>query len=487
MPPLEASHGAAERVFPMSSALWSRRSLLRLVALSTAGLGLAGCGLLPNILPSQPVVIKKPVTLNLYFGPFFVQGGGQSPETKLMAGIIDNYQKAQPNVTVKATEVTFSIFQDFQNLTDPTSPDHIDLLLGQFTGRFGNVDVTGAISPVDSYLKRDKTVTAASFYPAAMHLWWSAGKQLGLPRDIQPTDIIYYNRTLLKNAGMKDPGDGWTTDDFLSFLQQLSKAGQAVPANNPAHWAYVDIDPRTGFDDFIYIFGGRATNYPADPPRAMFDTDQAISGGRFYADLYNRYHYAADALGRSGAYSLGPIPDFLLGHVPLLLAPSNLIPTMQSVQHPLDWDITLEPIKTDVKQSWYGSGLGAFIMKAASDADACWNLLTYLVAGDGIKQRAAVGDVHPAFMKVASSSAYTAGKAPLGKRLFNTVGMSQMIDVDPSTLPPAAGTPVPGSVPNTQAMFQDISYNLDDALSGKTDVAAMLRQATQAGNTPGGR
>jgi hypothetical protein len=126
-------------------------------------------------------------------------------------------------------------------------------------------------------------------------------------------------------------------------------------------------------------------------------------------------------------------------------------------------------------------------MKAASDADTCWNLLTYLVAGDGIKQRAAVGDVHPAFMKVASSSTYTSGRTPLGKRLFNTVGMSQMIDVDPSTLPPSVGTPVPGSIPNTQAMFQDISYNLDDALSGKTDVAAMLRQATQAGSTPSGR
>jgi len=173
----------------------------------------------------------------------------------------------------------------------------------------------------------------------------------------------------------------------------------------------------------------------------------------------------------------------------LLLAPSNLISTLQGVQHPLDWDITLEPIKADVKQSWYGSGLGAFIMKAASDADTCWNLLTYLVAGDGIKQRAAFGDVHPAFMKVAASSDYTTSKAPLGKRLFNTVGMTQMIDVDPSPLPPSSGTPVPGTTPNTQAMFQEISYDLDDVLSGKTDVAVMLRKANQAASTPttGGR
>ena len=468
----------------MSHAVPSRRSFLRLAALTSASLGLASCGLLPDVLPNQPVVISKPVTLNLYYGPFFVQGGGDSPEPKLMAGIIDSYRKAEPNVTVKATEITFSLFQNFQALTDPTAPDHIDVLLGQFTGRFGNIDVADAIAPVDSFMKQDKTVTAASFYPAAMHLWWSAGKQLGLPRDIQPNDVIYYNRTLLKSAGVKEPNDGWTTDDFLQFLQQLSQAGQALPTTNPLHWAYLDIDPRTGFDDFVYIFGGRTTNYPADPPRATFDSDQAIAGGRFYSDLYARYHYSADPVTRAGAYSLGPIPDFLLGHVPLLLAPSNLIPTFQGVQHPLDWDLTLEPIVASVKQSWYGNGLGAFIMKAAADSTAAWNLVSYLVAGDGMKQRAAVGDVHPAFTKIAESSAYTSSKAPLGKRLFNTVGMTQMIDVDPATLPPSSGTPVPGTTPNTNAMFQEIGYDLNDVLAGKMDVAVMLQKANQAANTP---
>lgn len=469
----------------MPNTVPSRRSFLCQAALASAALGLASCGLLPDVLPSRPVVIPKRVAVNLYYGPFFVQGGGDSPEAKLMGAIIDSYHKAQPNVTVKATEVTFSLFQNFQTLSDPTSPDHIDVLLGQFAGRFGNIDVASAISPVDSYLKQDKAVTAAGFYPAAMHVWWNQGKQLGLPRDIQPNNVIYYNRTLLKNAGVKDPNDGWTTDDFLQFLQQLSQAGQSTPVTSPLHWPYLDIEARTGLTDFIYLFGGRSTNFPADPPRAMFDSDQAIAGGRFYSDLYTRYHYAADTLTRAGTYSLGPIPDFLLGHVPLLLAPTNLIATFQGVQHPLDWDLTLEPIKTDVKQSWYGSGLGGFMMKAATDPDTAWNLLSYLVAGDGMKQRAAFGDVHPAFTKIAASSTYTSNKAPLGKRLFNTVGMTQMIDVDPATLPPSAGTPVPGTTPNTNAMFQEIGYDLNDVLSGKLDVAVMLRKANQAASTSG--
>ena len=469
----------------MARDAFPRRSLLRLAALGLPALGLAACGLAPNLLPQQPAITTKPVTLNLYYGPFFVQGGGQSPEGKLLAPIVADFHKAHPNVTVNATEINFGMFNDVQTLTDPGNPSHADLLLGQFVGRFGNIDVQGALTPVDTYLKRDRSLTPADFYPAALHLWWRNGTQLGLPRDIQPNNVIYYNRDRLKAAGLKDPADGWTTDDFLAFLQQLAQAGQQASTTKPQHWAYVDLSPNQGLLDFITIFGGRATNYPQTPPRAMFDTSQAIDGARFYVDLYTKYHDAPDNLNRAGSYSLSPVPEFLLGNVPLMLAPTNLIPTMQSVQHPLDWDLTLEPIKSDVKQSWYGSGTGGFMMKAVSDADTGWDLLTYLIAGDGMKRRAVQGDVHPAVKKIAESSAYSTGKSPLGKRLFNSVGMQQMIDVDPSTLPPVTpvpGTPVPGSYVDTTVMYRWISDSMDDLLTGKADPAELLREATQKAN-----
>jgi len=462
-----------------------RRDFLHLAALAVPAAGLAACGALPNVLPEQPFVQQKPVTLNFYYGPFFVQGGGQSPEGKLMAGILANYLKANPKVTINATEVTQGVFANFEALLDPSSTSHADVFLGQFVGRFGNFNLQDAISPVDSYLKREKDLTAAQFYPAALHKWWIAGKQLGLPRDIQPTNVIYYNRGILKSAGISDPSDGWTTDDFLHFLQSLENASQSAPVTNPQHWAYVDIDPTTGLSEFVSIFGGRQSNYPEQPPRAMFDSSQAIDGARYYTDLYLKYHVAPDRFARAGAYSLSPLPEFLLGHVPLLLAPTNLIPTIQSVQHPLDWDLTMEPIKTDVKQSWNGYGLGMFIMKAATDPDAVWNLVKYLVAGDGMKERAAQGDVHPAVKKIAESSDYTTNRTPLGKRLFNTIGMNQMIDVDPSTIAPTTpvpGTPVPGSSPDYRAMSQEIYYDLDDVLSGKMDPAEMMRTATQKAN-----
>lgn len=462
-----------------------RRSLLKAALAVLPAVGLAGCGLVPSFLPEPPGIVAKPVTLNLYYGPFFVQGGGQSPEGTLINGIVASYKQAHSNVTINATELSFGVFQNFQALIDPTSPTHADLFLGQFVGRFGNINVQDAIEPVDAYMKRDKSVTTADFYPPALHLWWREGKQLGLPRDIQPNNIIYYNRGILKGEGVGDPPDGWTTDDFLNYLQQIAKAGESSPTTNPRHWAYVDLNINQAFQDFIQIFGGRTTNYPDTPPRAMYDTDQAIAGAQFYVDLYTKYHFSPDRFARAGVYSLSAFPEFLTGTVPLFLAPSNLIATLQDDQHPLDWDITLEPIRPDVKQSWNGTGLGVFMIKGVSDPDTAWDVVKYLTAGDGMKQRAERGDVHPAYKKIAESSVYLTSKPPLGKRLFNTVGMSQMIDVDPSTLPPTtptAGTPVPGTQPDVNAMMQYLNFALDDMLTGKADVAQTMRDANQKAN-----
>ena len=120
-----------------------------------------------------------------------------------------------------------------------------------------------------------------------------------------------------------------------------------------------------------------------------------------------------------------------------------------------------------------------------SEGDIAGDLIKYLVAGDGMKERAARGDVHPAYKKIAESATYATTKPPLGKRLLNTVGMSQMIDVDPSTLPPAtpvAGTPVPGTAPDVNAMLRYLSDDIDDMLSGKLDVAQTMRDATAKAN-----
>lgn len=466
---------------PTSLTRYSRRLLLRSGATLVAAVGLAACGALPNPLGGHVSIASKPVTLNLYYGPFFVNGGGQSPENKLMGGIAAAYQKAQPNVTVNAVEITPGIFQDFSAIGDPGSSAHADVLVGQNLGTFRNFNTQDAVLPLDSYIRRETDVTPSSFYPAALHLWNRVGHQLGLPRDIQPVDIIYYNRTLIKGAGLGDPADGWTTDDFLVYVQQLQQGLSSYPASKPQHWAFVDAQQATSFRDFIEIFGGRQSNYPQQPERAMYDTSQAIAGARYYADLYRNFHVAPTSLERAGAYNTSVLPDFLTGNVPLMLAGSNLIATLQSSLRQINWDITLLPIKTDVKQSWNAQGTGVFLMKASSIPDVSWDLIKFLVAGDGMKMRAAQGDVHPAAIKIADSSAYPPDKPPLGKRLFSTIGMAQMIDVDPSTLPPAQATPGPSI--NYTAMNRNISLSLDDMLSGKIPVEQTMMQINQQANS----
>jgi len=160
---------------------------------------------------------------------------------------------------------------------------------------------------------------------------------------------------------------------------------------------------------------------------------------------------------------------------------------LHGMQRPLDWDFTMLPLGQGVKEAWYGAGAAVYLARISRHLDEAWTLAKDLCAGPGMIQRAQIGDVHPAAKAVAESSAYLGNGSPPGRRLFNSVGMDHMIPVDPAVSLARLGlTGVPLGLgthqPRYVAAAAVIHAALDDMLTGKQQVAAVLRQATQAGN-----
>src|SRR6185437_6392978 len=210
-------------------------------------------------------------------------------------------------------------------LFNPLSSDQGDLFLSLATLPSMDVDqvpvsLTNVITSVDAYLKRDRDVTTAAFSPAAIARATIDGHIIGLPRDIQPEQVALFNRTLLQQAGLPVPSDGWSLDEFLRLTQDIVRVnvGKQPPA---VRYGYADESPETSFYDFMYLAGGRRTTLPPDPPRITLDTAPAIAGAQSYVDLTNRNQVAAAPLERGGVYENDPLIDFMLGHVPLLVAP----------------------------------------------------------------------------------------------------------------------------------------------------------------------
>ncbi|GEM_PF-1896771 len=469
------------------SASVSRRAFMAALATAVPSFALGGCSL--PLIGGRGGPGRAPVALHLYYGPFSVPGGGTPPEDTLLRGILDEFQRANPGITATASSLDNVDSDSLKQIFNPLAAEHGDLFLSLAalpSMDVGNIPVslTDVVAPIDGYLKRDWELTADTFYPAAIARSTIDGKIVGLPRDIQPDQVVLYNRQLLAQSGIERPPDAWSVDDMVQLTRAIVGANVGKsPASLP--FGYVDESPENSLYDFIYLFGGRRSTLPPASPRITLDQPEAIAGAQAYVDLALRYQVAPTPSQRTLAYDADPLVDFMLGNVPLLVAPSSVIGTLHGMQRPLDWDVTMLPVQQGVQGAWYGSGAAVYLARLSRHLDEGWTLAKFLCAGKGMERRAQIGDVHPAARPIAESAAYLADPRPPSRRLFNTIGMQRMIPVDPAGSLARLGIisgPIGPRQPNYTAAANVISNAMDDLLSGKQLVADVLKRATQAGN-----
>ncbi|MCL4545245.1 MAG: extracellular solute-binding protein [Chloroflexi bacterium] len=464
----------------------SRRSALQRLGLALPAIALASCSFPPFL---HARATAPPVSLTLYYGPFSAIAGGTPPEDTVMSEIAKSYEQHHPNIHLTVRSISDVSSGNLAQLFNPLSNDHGDLFLSLSTLPAMDtpdipISLTNVITPVDSYLKRDGTVTEKTFYSAAIARNTIDGKVVGLPRDIQPEQAVFFNDDLLTVAGLRPPGGDWSTNNFLSMTQTLTRVFQGKSPLS-IRFGYADENELNSLYDFIYVFGGRRVTNPPAAPRIALDSADAIRGAQFYVDLHTRYQVAPLPIARTGLYETNPLIDFMLGHISLLVAPTQVIATLHSMKRKLNWNLALLPTTASVAQSWDGVGANIYLARISSHLDEAWAVAKDLCAGNGMKTRAAVGDVHPAAKAIAESPAYLQAGSPSGIRLFNTIGMQHMIAVDPSLSLARLGLigPFQGpKQPQYAAAERVLRDNLNDMLSGRASPAAVLREATQTGN-----
>lgn len=125
------------------------------------------------------------------------------------------------------------------------------------------------------------------------------GSIVALPYDAEP-DVLYYNRQMFKDAGLKEPGLDYTTEQFLSDAKALTKDGKYGLAVKPQ---LMDNAPGS----LAHSFGGAVAKDGA----VTITEDEFVEGVQFAFDLVNKEGVAqtpnaADADGPSqGAFTGG--------------------------------------------------------------------------------------------------------------------------------------------------------------------------------------
>jgi len=168
-----------------------------------------------------------------------------------------DFQDANPGVTVKQQMITASYVEKMSaalvagNFGDAATANNG--VQSKWMSSGYHVDMT-------SWAAEDKLNVQQDYGLAGLEIW--CGKLLNMPMD-NDDRAIYYNKTMIKAAGAKDPWDDlhgkWTWDDMIEIAQKCVKKNSAgkitqyglmTSLNNPQ-----EIEP------YIWSLGGNYANW----------------------------------------------------------------------------------------------------------------------------------------------------------------------------------------------------------------------------------
>ncbi|MBB6284162.1 ABC transporter substrate-binding protein [Geobacillus subterraneus] len=139
---------------------------------------------------------------------------------------ISEFEKKYPNIKIKLVNIPEDYSQKINSmLIGGTAPDVI-LAWEADIQRFAK---SGAIEPLDEYIKKTKAFKMEDFIPAVNQLNKDSGKIYGLPW-CYATEFLYYNKDAFDAAGVPYPDENWTWKDFEEAAKKLTirKDGKTI-------------------------------------------------------------------------------------------------------------------------------------------------------------------------------------------------------------------------------------------------------------------
>lgn len=263
---------------------FSRRTFLKrsgTVGMATLGSAalLAACGgdtTQSSEIAPRGTKVSGPLTL-LYMGT----AEQQENWNKFFA----EFRKQYPDVTLDAKGIASNNWAAFfdtvsTQIAGGQVPDLIQIATeGQrlFASR-------GLLEPIDAYLERDEEDLAEFFEDAHPIIddWMKRGSsdenKYYLPPEFN-TMGLWYNSELFQQAGIDDPADDWTWDDFLTVAEKITVPGKTFGMHAAPEY-FAGIMP--------WLLTNGASTMNADWSESTVNTPAAIEAAEFMRSLVEK-------------------------------------------------------------------------------------------------------------------------------------------------------------------------------------------------------
>lgn len=253
----------------------------------------------------------------------------------------------------------------------------LDLLwMGQGFGLFAFRDALLDLTP---QIDRDPHFDLNALSPTVVNWYRLGGKLYGLPYGID-VQAMLYNQDLFEEAGLPDPKDNWTFDEYLATARRLTAWAQDHPGTM-RFGAGVDVI-RPFYFDLKLVGGSKGTfgfNNPAGHEWLQLNYDLLVKEKSFLR------------VGAEG--TLNRLGEFLQQRIAMVEGFSWDVAELRK-RADFRWKLAPMPLTRSGRRVAWGSSSGFSIAARTESPDAAWIALTYLVSAEF--QREVITETIPA-------------------------------------------------------------------------------------------
>ncbi|MBU6287484.1 MAG: extracellular solute-binding protein [Chloroflexota bacterium] len=306
----------------------------------------------------------------------------QLPVRKALEARVAEFEKAFPGAKV-----------EYEGVVEPNdNQEKFAILLAAGTMPDASATHTGFMqqwphfSDLKPYLAKDTKLKADDYFATIFKAFdvqvGTGTRQIGIPREVHAT-VLYYSRSAVTGAGLKEPSKDWTHQEFVDWALKLSEWKE-----NPqeAKWAIHNATALGGAAMGLPIFWEfGAEFFSPDGKTCIIDQQPARDAFQYLSELVSKHHITPSpaelaASGLTGSQQA----MFGTGRFRGYASNQNTAPVGTNAVS-FDWDLQLLPQVPGKKRAtrMAGNAYGIITNGKNKNPDLAWELVKSFVGDDG--------------------------------------------------------------------------------------------------------
>lgn len=234
-----------------------------------------------------------------------------------------------------------------------------------FTPRGVDTMQPDVLLTLDPLMAADPNFDASDFVPGALEFVRFNNQTYGYPLVVQ-LEMLSYDESVFKQAGVPIPENTWTLDEFADALYTLKSLTGNAPVFSTTRYVSTDLQ------QVIAAYGGLPIDYRTDPPTPDFTDPTNVDAIRSVLDLARGgYIYYVPRAGRGEVPATPPIAPIMPNSLGMIF-----FSTVNTGQVLYPHGSTYTPI---------GMGVGAlYINRSTLYPEACYRWISTIAAHPGL-------------------------------------------------------------------------------------------------------